>query len=35
MPGWYVHMEAAHEVARRLRIGEIPAGFAISETEAR
>jgi hypothetical protein len=35
MPGWYVHMEAAHEVGRRLRNGEIPAGFAISETEAK
>jgi hypothetical protein len=35
MPGWYVHTEAAHEVARRLRNGEIPAGFAVSETEAK
>ena len=35
MPGWYVHMEAAHEVGRRMRNGEIPAGSAISETEAK
>lgn len=33
MPGWYVHMESAHEVGQRLRNGEIPAGFAIIETE--
>ncbi len=35
MPGWYVHMEAAHETARRLRAGDVPAGFAISAAEAR
>lgn len=34
MPGWYVHMEAAHETARRLRDGEIPAAFTISAPEA-
>ena len=34
MPGWYVHMEAAHETARRLRAGNIPTGFAISATDA-
>jgi hypothetical protein len=35
MPGWYVHMEAAHETAKRLRDGQIPAGFPISGTQAR
>ncbi|HEX2705440.1 MAG TPA: hypothetical protein VHM65_06750, partial [Candidatus Lustribacter sp.] len=35
MPGWYVHMEAAHETGRKLRAGDVPAGFAISAGEAR
>ena len=35
MPGWYVHMEAAHETGRKLRAGDIPAGFAISAAQAR
>jgi hypothetical protein len=34
MPGWYVHMEAAHETADRLRAGSVPAGFPITTAEA-
>ncbi|HQH90491.1 MAG TPA: hypothetical protein PLZ83_08980, partial [Dermatophilaceae bacterium] len=34
MPGWYVHMEAAHDTARSMRNGTIPAGFPISPAEA-
>ena len=34
MPGWYVHMEAAHDTARALRDGTVPPGFAISASEA-
>lgn len=35
MPGWYVHMEAAHQTAERLRAGSVPAGFPIGVGEAR
>ena len=35
MPGWYVHMEAAHDTARAMRDGVIPPGFAISAAEAK
>lgn len=35
MPGWYVHLEAAHDTAARLRNGAVPAGFPISAGEAR
>jgi hypothetical protein len=35
MPAWYVHMEAAHQTARRLQAGDVPAGFPISADEAR
>ncbi len=35
MPGWYVHLEAAHDTARLLRDGTVPPGFAVSEPEAR
>ena len=34
MPAWYVHMEAAHETAKRLRDGDVPPGFPIDVTEA-
>lgn len=34
MPGWFVHMEAAHETADRLRSGSVPAAFPISVAEA-
>ena len=34
MPGWYVHLEAAHDTARAMRDGNIPPGFAITATEA-
>ena len=33
MPGWYVHMEAAHDTARRLRDGDIPAAFPITPAQ--
>ncbi len=35
MPGWYVHLEAAHDTARQLRDGNVPAGFPISTGQAR
>jgi hypothetical protein len=35
MPGWYVHMEAAHETAERLRSGSVPPGFPITIQEAK
>ncbi len=35
MPGWYVHVEAAHDTARQLRDGNVPPGFAISPAQAR
>jgi hypothetical protein len=35
MPAWYVHMEAARQIAERLRLGEIPPGFPIGDDEAR
>ncbi len=35
MPGWYVHLEAAHDTARAMREGTIPPGFAISAGEAK
>jgi len=34
MPGWYVHLEAAHQTAERLRAGSVPPGFPISPGEA-
>ena len=34
MPGWYVHLEAAHDTARAMRDGNIPPGFAITAAEA-
>ncbi len=34
MPGWYVHLEAAHDTARALRDGNVPPGFAVSPAEA-
>lgn len=34
MPGWYVHLEAAHDTARRLRDGTVPPGFAIPAAQA-
>ena len=33
MPGWYVHVEAAHDTARRLRDGDIPAAFPITPAQ--
>ena len=35
MPAWYVHMEAAREIANRLRDGDIPPGFPIDAAEAK
>jgi hypothetical protein len=35
MPGWYVHLEAAHDTARNLRDGTVPPGFAIDVGQAR
>lgn len=35
MPGWYVHLEAAHDTARRLRDGSVPSTFAIDPAQAR
>lgn len=35
MPGWYVHLEAAHDTARQLRDGNVPPGFAITPAQAR
>ena len=35
MPGWYVHMEAAHDTAGRLRDGNLPPGFVLTPAEAR
>src|SRR5262245_21763644 len=34
MPGWYVHMQAAHDTAERLRAGTVPANFPIPVAEA-
>ncbi|WP_345800297.1 zinc dependent phospholipase C family protein [Microbacterium sp. AZCO] len=34
MPGWYVHLEAAHDTAGRLRDGDIPPGFPVSAADA-
>jgi len=34
MPGWYVHLEAAHDTARRLRDGDVPAGYGIDAGQA-
>ena len=34
MPGWYVHLESAHDTADRLRTGAVPAGFPISTGDA-
>ena len=35
MPGWYVHLEAAHDTARQLRDGTVPPGFSITPAQAR
>jgi hypothetical protein len=35
MPGWYVHMEAAREITRRLLDGDLPEGFPATVAEAR
>ncbi len=35
MPGWYVHLEAAHDTARKLRDGTVPPNFAIDPGQAR
>ncbi|MGV8910820.1 MAG: zinc dependent phospholipase C family protein [Propionicimonas sp.] len=35
MPGWYVHLESAHDTAEHLRNGTVPPGFAITATQAR
>lgn len=34
MPGWYVHMEAAKEAARRLQAGDVPASLGFQPNEA-
>lgn len=34
MPGWYVHLESAHEVARALRDGTVPPDFPLDAAEA-
>ncbi|MGY3317466.1 hypothetical protein [Arthrobacter sp. TE12232] len=34
MPGWYVHLEAAHDTAKRLRDGVVPDGFPVSVEKA-
>ena len=34
MPGWYVHLEAAHDTARRLRDGSVPSDFPITPADA-
>lgn len=34
MPGWYVHMEAAAEAARRLQAGDVPPGLGFGTGEA-
>jgi hypothetical protein len=33
MPGWYVHVEAAHDTARRLRDGDVPPTFPITAAQ--
>jgi hypothetical protein len=35
MPAWYVHMEAARQIADRLRNGDVPPGFPVGAAEAR
>jgi hypothetical protein len=35
MPGWYVHLEAAHDTARNLRDGTVPPNFAIDPGQAK
>jgi hypothetical protein len=35
MPGWYVHMEAAHDTARAMRDGDIPARLPHQPAEAK
>ncbi len=34
MPGWYVHLEAGHLAAERMRTGDIPADFPLSAAQA-
>ncbi len=34
MPGWYVHMESAHETAERLRAGTVPPGSGLTPAQA-
>ena len=34
MPGWYVHLEAAHDTAARLRTGAVPPGYPIPPASA-
>ncbi|MDR6970222.1 hypothetical protein [Leifsonia shinshuensis] len=34
MPGWYVHMEVAHQTAERLRAGQVPPGWGVDSAEA-
>jgi hypothetical protein len=34
VPGWYVHMEAAHQTAERLRAGAVAPGLGVTPTEA-
>jgi hypothetical protein len=34
MPGWYIHMESAKQMADRLRAGDIPNGLTMSAADA-
>src|SRR5664279_1435995 len=34
MPGWYVHLEAGHLAAERLRTGDLPPGYPLTPAEA-
>jgi hypothetical protein len=34
MPGWYVHLEAGHLAAERLRSGDLPQGYPLTVGEA-
>ena len=34
MPGWYVHMESAHETAELLRAGTVPPGSGLTPAQA-
>ena len=35
MPGWYLHMEAAHQAVQRLRTGHVPRGFPLHKRDAK